>query len=176
VFGFRDEGVIVEKSLRWEIAQKYEKNYWAWKPPEKEGAAKAGSLSWYSWAAGQLCRRIEGLIEKAPGMRILEVGAGPAGTISYVDWGIRVGVDPLASFFQEYRRAANFEVKGVHFCAAIGEHLPFRDASFGLVTMENVLDHCSDTERVLLEVHRVLDREGLLHFMVYIRTPWDAVG
>lgn len=50
------------------------------------------------------------------------------------------------------------------FAAAIGEALPFPDNTFDLVTMNQVLEHVQDIQRVLEEALRVLKPNGVLLF------------
>ncbi|MGH9512478.1 MAG: class I SAM-dependent methyltransferase [Terriglobales bacterium] len=49
------------------------------------------------------------------------------------------------------------------FAAALGEQLPFRDESFDLVTMNQVLEHVSDQRAVLCEAARVLKLGGAIY-------------
>lgn len=166
---------MMRSLARWRIAQNYEREFWRRAERRRPASRQSFKLGWYSWASSELSQRVEGLIEKNADTRILEVGAGPAGVIAYLGWGVRVALDPLAPFFQEYRRDASLDTKGIHFCAAMGEHLPLRSRSFRLVIMHNVLDHCSDPNKVLSEVKRVLEEDGLFDFMVYIRTRWGRL-
>jgi SAM-dependent methyltransferase len=53
------------------------------------------------------------------------------------------------------------------FAAAVGEHLPFRDATFDLVIMDQVIEHVSDQKRVIAEAWRVLKPSGA----IYIACP-----
>ena len=53
------------------------------------------------------------------------------------------------------------------FAIATGEHLPFRDRSFDLVTMNQVMEHVSDQKAVLKEAARVLKPGGA----IYIACP-----
>lgn len=43
-----------------------------------------------------------------------------------------------------------------------GEHLPFKDSSFEAITCFHVIEHVAERERVLLEVYRVLKKDGWL--------------
>ena len=47
---------------------------------------------------------------------------------------------------------------------AIGQHLPFRDGSFNLITANMVFEHLEHPKEILLEIHRVLSPGGKLIF------------
>ncbi len=47
---------------------------------------------------------------------------------------------------------------------AIGQHLPFRDESFNLITANMVFEHLEHPEEILREIHRVLSSGGKLIF------------
>ncbi len=53
------------------------------------------------------------------------------------------------------------------FAVALGEQLPFRDRSFDLITMNQVMEHVSDQASVLFEAARVLKPGGA----IYIACP-----
>ncbi len=53
------------------------------------------------------------------------------------------------------------------FSVALGEQLPFRDRSFDLITMNQVMEHVSDQSAVLFEAARVLKPGGA----IYIASP-----
>lgn len=53
------------------------------------------------------------------------------------------------------------------FAVALGEQLPFRDRSFDLVTMNQVMEHVSEQKAVLFEAARVLKPGGA----IYIACP-----
>jgi ubiquinone/menaquinone biosynthesis C-methylase UbiE len=49
------------------------------------------------------------------------------------------------------------------FAAALGEQLPFADATFDLVILDQVIEHVSDQTRVLAEAFRVLKPGGAMY-------------
>src|SRR5579864_4386899 len=49
------------------------------------------------------------------------------------------------------------------FAAALGEQLPFADATFDLVVLDQVIEHVSDQTRVLAEASRVLKPGGAMY-------------
>jgi 2-polyprenyl-3-methyl-5-hydroxy-6-metoxy-1,4-benzoquinol methylase len=95
----------------------------------------------------------------APGRRVLDAACGEGyGTAMLATGGATaVGVDvdePTIAHARE-RYAAEFRVADV-------ADLPFEDASFDLVVCFETIEHVEDAERVLGELARVLDPDGLL--------------
>lgn len=72
-----------------------------------------------------------------------------------------VAVDPLALRYRGYPW-------NLHPVGAVGESLPFKDASFDTVLCLNVLDHTIEPGRVLDEIRRVLPRSGRLLFCINV--------
>ncbi len=116
--------------------------------------------------------------------RILEVGSGAHGLIFGFGNKFKVGIDPLAV---DYRRLFPAWQRNTQTIAAIGEKLPFADASFDVVLSDNVIDHAENPIKIVEELARVLKPEGLLYFTVNIHHPiyslasdahgwWNALG
>lgn len=95
----------------------------------------------------------------APGMHVLDVATGtglvarealdivgPTGSV--------VGLDPSAGMLEQ-ARALEFPV-----VRALGEKLPFGEASFDFVSMGFALRHVEDLERLFAEIRRVLRPGG----------------
>lgn len=94
-----------------------------------------------------------------PGMHVLDVAIGTGlvarEAISIIgSEGRLVGLDPSAGMLG---RAAALDVPLVR---AIGERLPFRDASFDFVSMGFALRHVADLEALFAEMRRVLRPGG----------------
>lgn len=87
--------------------------------------------------------------------RILDVGCGISTVLHYLP-GERYGVDPLAD---EYKKLYNYSEE-MNIRKAYGEALPFPDEHFDVVFCSNVLDHVTDPQRTVAEIHRVLRRRG----------------
>jgi len=105
--------------------------------------------------------------------RVIEVGSGAHGLIFCFGSRHGVGVDPLAvsyhSLFPGWQnRAATI--------AAVGEQLPFRDATFDVVLCDNVVDHAESPQRIAAELVRILKPGGLLYFTVNIHHAVYAVA
>ena len=94
-----------------------------------------------------------------PGMRVLDVATG-TGLVAREalavigDSGSLVGLDPSAGMLTE---AAQLRVPLVR---ALGERIPFADASFDFVSMGFALRHVADLEALFGEMRRVLKPGG----------------
>ncbi|MEP7039157.1 MAG: class I SAM-dependent methyltransferase [Acidobacteriota bacterium] len=129
-------------------------------------------------------KRLEKIQPISGETRILEVGSGAHGLIFGFGNKFKVGIDPLAV---DYRRLFPAWQRNVQTIAAIGEKLPFADASFDVVLSDNVIDHAENPIKIVEELARVLKPEGLLYFTVNIHHPiysaasaahgwWNALG
>jgi len=116
--------------------------------------------------------------------KILEVGCGAHGLVFGFGGNFCVGIDPLAV---DYKRLFPKWQGNAMTTAAIGEQLPFDDASFDIVLSDNVIDHAEKPAEIVDELVRVLKPGGLLYFTVNIHHPvydlasrahgaWNALG
>jgi SAM-dependent methyltransferase len=122
-------------------------------------------------------RRVRELLEKfqtiADDARVIEVGSGAHGLIFYFGTANSVGVDPLAV---SYRRLFSRWQNAAATIAAVGEHLPFADASFDVVLCDNVVDHAESPIGIVGELVRILKPGGLLYFTVNVHHPVYAMA
>jgi len=129
-------------------------------------------------------QRLERVMPIAADAKVLEVGSGAHGLIFGFGASQGVGVDPLAV---DYKRLFPHLQKQTNTISAIGEELPFADASFDVVLSDNVIDHAERPLAILDELVRVLKPGGLLYFTVNIHHPiyaaasrahgaWNALG
>ena len=96
-------------------------------------------------------------VKRTLGQKVLDIGCGPYPRPPYLN-GIAaayVGVDPLLPY----------QGDGVAFIQAVGEYLPFRDATFDTVIIAGSLDHVLSESEVLSEAHRCLTDSG--HLLVW---------
>lgn len=95
--------------------------------------------------------------------KILDVGCGISTVLHFLP-GQRFGIDPLAD---EYKRIYRYP-EGIDVRQGFGEAIPFPDEFFDAVFCSNVLDHTSEPDRVLSEIHRVLRPRGFLVLTVEV--------
>lgn len=116
--------------------------------------------------------------------KVLEVGSGAHGLVFGFGGNFGVGIDPLAV---DYRRLFPRWQQNAPTTAAVGEQLPFADASFEIVLSDNVIDHARDPLKIVDEMVRVLKPGGILYFTVNVHHPiyslasrahglWNAAG
>ena len=122
-------------------------------------------------------RRVRELLEKfqtiADDARVIEVGSGAHGLIFYFGARRGVGVDPLAV---SYRKLFPRWQHSAATIAAVGEQLPFADASFDVVLCDNVVDHAESPAGIVGELVRILKPGGLLYFTVNVHHPVYAMA
>jgi SAM-dependent methyltransferase len=88
---------------------------------------------------------------------VLDVGCGTGGMLpQFKDWGTAIGLDSAPEAAASCRR------RGVPFVQGWGTELPFHDASFGIITALDVVEHIPDDVGFLRELYRVLRPGGLL--------------
>jgi SAM-dependent methyltransferase len=96
---------------------------------------------------------------------LLDVGCGPRGSLNWAtNARRRVGLDPLA---RDYR-ALGIDAHLMEYVTAPAEDMPFKDASFDVVTSFNSLDHVDDLDRTIAEIKRVLRPGGHLVLVVEV--------
>ncbi|MBD0318980.1 MAG: class I SAM-dependent methyltransferase, partial [Gemmatimonadetes bacterium] len=104
---------------------------------------------------------------RAEGARVLDVGCGDAGVlIAFAEAGAEVsGIEPYERSVERGRVRAEEHGVRADIRAGFAEALPFPDASFDLVILDNVLEHVTDRPKTLDEIHRVLAPGGLLYMV-----------
>jgi ubiquinone/menaquinone biosynthesis C-methylase UbiE len=116
-----------------------------------------------------------------PPKSCLEVGIGPfaLGISAFLpEIPNRFGLDPLPivsmSSTPERRIESTEEIRSyirairapIRYIQSLGEDMPIRSESMDLVICCNVLDHSSDPDAILREIHRILKPSGQLYFGV----------
>jgi SAM-dependent methyltransferase len=158
---------------RWQAAQKYEQGYWQ----SLAGRIADGSvaqLEWYDWRANELAKRLRrlGLGTFADGSaRVIEVGCGPIGVVSYYPARERLAIDPLEEFYGANPVLSALRNPAVDYRRGMGEDLPAETGQYDLAIMENCIDHVQDMDAVMQELKRVLKPNGILYLTVNARIP-----
>jgi ubiquinone/menaquinone biosynthesis C-methylase UbiE len=117
-------------------------------------------------------KRIARYWSPPPDPLILDLGSGAGNfVVACRKRGLRAfGVEPdrigAGSSLTSLEIAARRLDKGA-FAAAVGEQLPFRDGTFDLVVLDQVMEHVTDQKKVLTEAMRVVKPEGV----IYIACP-----
>jgi ubiquinone/menaquinone biosynthesis C-methylase UbiE len=120
-------------------------------------------------------KRLAGLLDaRKPQARVLEIGSGPVGIVSALPWGERYALDPLEDFYKTNAALIEFRNSDVRYLAGTGETIPFPDAHFDLVVIDNVIDHVHRADAVLREIGRVLRPDGYMYLAVNVHTPWGG--
>jgi ubiquinone/menaquinone biosynthesis C-methylase UbiE len=148
---------------RWGIAQKSERRFWEgytdqFFEEEKMNHKRKAEILEKEW-------KDMGIITFNKNTKILQVGCGPEDIINYLPNGEKFAIDPLANFYKQ-RFKVNY--KDVNFVEGRGENLPFKYNFFDMVILTNVLDHVEAPKKVLSELNRVLKKNGILYFEIFV--------
>jgi ubiquinone biosynthesis O-methyltransferase len=84
------------------------------------------------------------------------------------------GIDPASKAIAAAHAHAKAQGLAIRYLAAGGEELPIPDGSMDAVICVDVLEHVSDVDRVLREIHRVLKPGGVFCFDTINRNPLAA--
>lgn len=148
----------MKNNSRWEKAQGYEKNWW------KERALHV-DFEFYKTFAMELIQFVQDKIQITSETKILEIGSGAGGIITYLkDSKHRYAIDPLEEFYSSQNQFVAQRDSSVIYKTEKGEALSFDNNYFNLVIMDNVLDHCESPELVIKEAKRVLKKGGVIYF------------
>ncbi|MBJ3785413.1 class I SAM-dependent methyltransferase [Devosia sediminis] len=115
-------------------------------------------VPWFPWVAGHL--------QVGPGVRILDVGCGPAWfwpqAIEVIAPGAALTLfDQSQGMVDEaLERCRDLPLASVEGCRGDAEALPFPDASFDAVIAMHMLYHVPDQAKAIAEFHRVLKPGG----------------
>ena len=161
---------------RWKQAQAYEKSYWQ-NLAQQIASGSESQLDWYAWKARMMEQRLDlHLMEKEKASaRVLEIGSGPIGIVTFLKWGERYTLDPLETYYSSDATLSKLRSVDVKYGQGSGEQLPFDNDQFSIVILDNVLDHVHHAPLVLHEILRVLAPNGLLYLAVNIHTIWGGL-
>ena len=159
---------------RWRKAQEYEQGFWQRLGDSIEAGARE-HLDWYGWRARQLEQRLASVGAGRRDGKTLEIGSGPIGIVNFLEGGERYAIDPLEHFYSTRPTLVALRRPGVTYLDGTGERLPFEKGTFSLVIIDNVIDHTYAPERILREIHRILEPDGHLYLSVNVHTRWGAL-
>lgn len=100
-------------------------------------------------------------VDELAGKRVLDVGCGPMGALSWFEAGFRVGVDELICEYSKLGYPLNEH--SVIYVKGVAETLPFADSQFDAVISANALDHVDNFEKAISEIYRVLKPNGKMY-------------
>jgi len=107
-------------------------------------------------------KRILQLLEVKPIDRILEIGCGFGVLLKKIPSKEKIGIETNNFAIKECRKRGLFVIK-----ADAEKTLPFKNLSFDIVVMNEVIEHLKKPEFVLNECYRVLKKNG----KILITTP-----
>lgn len=143
---------------RWSLAQEYEKNWW-------DKRSNNIDFEFYKSFASELTEYLNDFLKIDRSTKILEIGSGAGGIVTYLkNSDHRYAVDPLEDFYSSVPEFVNQRDESVQYFKAMGEELPFENDFFDLIIVDNVLDHCDDPPKVMLEAKRVLKPGAVIYF------------
>ncbi len=157
--------MTIDKS-RWALAQEYEKEWW-------ESRSNYIDFDFYKHFADELLRFVEDNINITSDTKILEVGSGAGGILTYLkESNNRYAIDPLEYFYETVDEFSKQRDESVKYFTAKGENIQFEDNMFDLIIMDNVLDHCDKPTDVMKEITRVLKNNGVVYFKQNTYNVW----
>ncbi len=125
------------------------------------GLAKAEDI------VGRRIERLRTIGVVPPGADVLDIGAAQGQTVLALN---RLGfagrgVEPYLPAIEVSRQVGESAGCPLDIVEGVAEHLPFPDESFHVVLANSVLEHVTDLEATLSEVHRVLRPGGIFWFL-----------
>ena len=105
-------------------------------------------------------------IPKWAGMKVLDIGCGgglAAETLAKQQADV-TGIDLSLESIKVAQEHAKKENLNIDYYWAVAENLPFSDNQFDAVLCCDVLEHVTDWQKVISEVYRVLNKNGLFFF------------
>jgi SAM-dependent methyltransferase len=154
-----------EKPARWKKAQKYEREWW-------RSHVETIRLDFYRDYAENLIEDLNGVVRIGERTKILEIGSGAAGILTFLESDFRYAVEPLEPYFSSVESFVKFRDKKVHYHAGKAENLPFKEGRFDLIIIDNVLDHCQEIDAVFSEMRRLLKKGAVVYQRLNTYTQW----
>ena len=104
---------------------------------------------------------------RVQGAHVLDIGCGDAGAIiAFAEQGaVCAGIECFDTSLERGKIRASDHGVDVDLRKGVAESIPYPDATFDLVMLDNVLEHVNDRPLTLREVRRVLKPGGLLYMV-----------
>lgn len=152
-----------KQQTRWQLAQNYEYNWWK---------NYYGDLEWYRTFSQEVESYIKSYLIINEDTKILEIGSGPAGALTFLNSNNKYAIDPLEDYFSSQKQYIEFRDPRVNYKKGKGEKLPYEENFFDLVILDNVLDHCENPQKVFDEVNRILKIGGFIFLRQNVYLWW----
>jgi len=115
------------------------------------------------WKKYRFLNEIKRICKINKNTKILDVGCGISSILHFID-GKKYGIDPLASMYKRlYSYPNDIDIR-----TATAEEIPFDNEFFDVVFCSNVLDHVTNPNKSVNEIHRVLKNNGYFVLTVEI--------
>lgn len=113
---------------------------------------------------GRFVKQVLEQFISAKNHRILDLGSGEGGTVKIFSTDNFV-VSMDVNFLRLIRQRNKFDIRKV--VQANAQMLPFRDALFDVIIIQDVIEHLENHELVIKEINRILKPEGI----IFLSTP-----
>lgn len=150
---------------RWRVAQSKEDGFW-----KKNGVLSSQMervLSRYAPLIDEISMTL------TPDSKIIDVGCGPTCAGQLFEKGVKTYLDPLMN---SYLSAHANELPNGEKIAATAEHIPKEANTYDVVICVNALDHMINPEKALVEIQRILNKEGIFMLGLFLHPPVIAAA
>ena len=158
-------GLVLVRQIKWKVAQWAELIWW------QNYLAKRSKQRYLSWKRTYWKNFLEQTgVDKqlVPGVRILEVGCGPAGIFSILTGMEMIAVDPLINLYHE--RIAHFNLQDYPHVRFF--NIPLENFStnktFDFIFCINVINHVKDMEAAVQQMTKFTSPHGKLILSVEV--------
>lgn len=152
---------LLPKFVRWWIAHKHHKEY-KFNMLEKYG--EKDYLELYDKKALIDLKKLQ-IDGNFKNKTVVDIGCGLKGVLGVIKAKRKIGIDP--SITDELKKKINLP-EDIEYLSDKAESISLEDESVHVVFMINTFNHVQDPKKVLSEINRILKKEGLLLFEIYI--------